>query len=196
MLHMSSQSTQLKPKYFRSFEAVTKDGLWPFQGLNLDPEATLRHQAIEEVLRRLPKDAYAALVKKSDTFNWFIPYEESGGEVMPFLCTLPEKKNRAGMAVVLYLSPLLERRGFKSVVATVAHELAHIFLEHKLFGAKDYEAQENDAWETIRRWGFATEDRANKRFYQRYHSRQRALYKRLGGDYDVGRDVRLHPRND
>ena len=176
---MSMKSKQLKPKYRRSFQTVLEEGLWPSQGLNPDPEQNSRYGAIAEVLQGLPDAAYAALVKKSDTFNWFIPEQETGAGIMPFPCTLPEKTNRAAMAVVLYLSPLLERRGFKSVVGTVAHELAHIFLEHKLFGAEDYDAQEEAAWETIRSWGFVTEDRANKRFFQRYHSRQRALYKRL-----------------
>jgi len=146
----------------------------------LDPEASRRHYAIVEVLRRMPTDAYAALVEKSHMFNWFIPEEARGAMVMPFRCTLPPSKLSVAKALVLYLPPSMERRGIDVVIGSVAHELAHIFLDHELYtGAEKYAVQEEETWATIRRWGFVKEEVAHKRYYQRYHSRQRALKRRL-----------------
>ena len=71
-------------------------------------------------------------------------------------------------AAVLYLSPVLERHGFNSVVAAIVHKLAHIYHDHKLFNSPDrYAAQEREAWQTVRSWGFDVEVRASERFYQR-----------------------------
>ena len=62
-------------------------------------------------------------------------------------------------AVVLYLSPRLERVGWNIIVACVAHELAHLCLKHRLVpgGKKAYDAQEEEAWALVAKWGFGKE---------------------------------------
>ena len=162
----------------RSIEEVVYDDLWPTQGLAPDPMASSRHYAIATVLQRIPERAYAKLIKKSDKFSWFIPEAKCGGMVMPFPCTMPRKGTRRAMAKVLYLGPALERRSFDVAVASVAHELAHIFLNHDVFPS-DPSKQEDEAWETIIAWGFKKEERAHAKYYQRSYSRQRAAIKAL-----------------
>jgi hypothetical protein len=173
----------MKRKILRTLEQVIDDPLWPSQGLIPDPAASLRHRAIVNILVRLPEDAYVKLTEKADEFSWFIPDMIHGGMVMPFPCTIPEESlgggvRRVAHAKVLYLSPGLEQCSFDVAVASVAHELAHIFLNHDLW-PEDPGKQEDEAWQTVIAWGFKTEERAHKKFYQRLHSRERALVKRL-----------------
>jgi hypothetical protein len=167
----------MKKTSVRSVEQVVNDPLWPPQGLSPDPTASFRHRAIANVLLRIPEDAYIKLTGKSDEFSWFIPDEQLGGMVMPFRCTMPRRRTRVAMAKVLYLSPGLERRSFDVAVASVAHELAHIFLNHDVI-TSDYDKQEREAWETVKAWGFEKEERAHARYYQRSRSRLRAAAKK------------------
>src|SRR5262245_61993141 len=118
----------MKRKILRTLEQVIYDHLWPSQGLSPDPAASLRHRAIVNILVRLPADAYVNLTEKADEFSWFVPDMIHGGMVMPFRYTMPRRRTRVAMAKVLYLSPGLERRSFDVAVASIAHELAHIFL--------------------------------------------------------------------
>jgi hypothetical protein len=167
----------MKKTSVRSVEQVVYDPLWPPQGLSPDPTASFRYRAIANVLLRIPEDAYIKLIEKSDEFSWFIPDEQLGGMVMPFRCTMPRRRTRVAMAKVLYLSPGLERRSFDVAVASIAHELAHIFLNHDVI-TSDYDKQEREAWETVKAWGFENEGRAHARYYQRSHSRLRAAAKK------------------
>jgi hypothetical protein len=173
----------MKKTSVRSVEQVVYDPLWPPQGLSPDPTASFRYRAIANVLLRIPEDAYIKLTEKSDEFSWFIPDMIHGGMVMPFPCTIPEESLEGGItrvahAKVLYLSPVLEQRSFDVAVASVAHELAHIFLNHDL-RPEDPGKQEDEAWQTVIAWGFKKEERAHKKFYQRLDSRERALVKGL-----------------
>lgn len=61
---------------------------------------------------------------------------------------------------VIYLSPLLELRGWDCLVLVAAHELAHVVLNHAPFS---YEEQSNKSEREVYRqvcaWGFAREAR-------------------------------------
>jgi len=120
-----------------------------------------RVEAVLRVLQRIPEKAYRALCEKADDFVWFIPVANWEGMVTPFPCTVPATNDLVAMANVLYLSPNLEFCDLPFVIAVVAHELAHIGLNHKLRAdAATYEKQENEAWSTITAWGFEKEKRA------------------------------------
>ena len=165
----------MKKVFLRSLDRIAFDILWPYQGLCPDPNLNLRYLAVADVLRRIPEEAYVALTEKADEFSWFIPDSHCGAMVLPFPCAIPQEGTRVALAKVLYLGPALERRGIDIVVASVAHELAHIFLGHDLTPRHDQsKAQEKEAWETVIAWGFAEEERAHTKFYQRFHSRWRS----------------------
>ena len=176
---------QLNSNFVRSFEKCYEDLLWPGRGLcPPQPEDNRRYLAVATVLRRMPKASYMKLAGKVDDFLWFIPDANVGAIVMPFPCTESEKETAFGTAcahaIVLYLGPALERRSIDHVVACVAHELAHIVLEHDTRpSAALNEKQEAEAWLTVKAWGFKKEERAHKLFYSRYHSQQRGMKRRL-----------------
>lgn len=159
----------------RSLDQVVFDPLWPQSGPSPDPFIDLRHRAIAEVLQRIPEDAYAKLNDLVADFVWFIPASSLGAQVMPFPCTMPEEKGRVAMAKVLYLSPTLERRSYRFVVACVAHELAHIFLGHALFTGLEYGEQEKEAWALVIQWGFKEEERLHAKFYSRKAAEKKRL---------------------
>jgi hypothetical protein len=59
---------------------------------------------------------------------------------------------------VLHLSPTLERASLAVAIATVAHELAHVALEHDLYTQPgDYQEQEDETWRLVDEWGFGAE---------------------------------------
>ena len=102
----------------------------------------------------------------------YIPAYESLAAVMPFYSThqgghIPGTSlSLAPHARVLYLAPLMVDVEPDVAVAAVAHELAHIILDHKLddLQDQDYERQEDEAWNKVREWGFAEELDAHKRY--------------------------------
>ena len=161
--------------HIRSFEQLVDDCLFPYQGLNQDPEENIRFQAVAEVLSRIPEKDYQKLTMMIDDFMWFIPPDWSGARIHPFPCTVKEQGVKP-YAKVLYLSPCLERRAFDIVVATIAHELAHLVLSHKLFTNPElYDNQEAAAWELVRKWGFDREEKKHAASWKRYYSRQERL---------------------
>jgi hypothetical protein len=89
-----------------------------------------------------------------------------------FFCTHPEVPSGVGglglaaYARVLYLSPRLADVDHDVAVASVAHELAHIFLDHEVYAVPPdvYKRQEDEAWELIREWGFAKEEKAHEEY--------------------------------
>lgn len=173
----------------RSLDQVIDDFLWPNQGMGVDASENVRYAAVERVLRQMPEPAYAKLAEKVDEFIWFIPDAAVGAVVMPFPCTVPESEDLTAVAKVLYLGPALERRSFDFVVACVAHELAHIVLNHELYNHPDrYVAQEDEAWQTVKSWGFEHEERVHRKYYQKRESRERSLVKRLLADSDSAKD--------
>jgi hypothetical protein len=165
---------QTVSKHLRPFQRVHEDKLYP-------PEAPLpdeqgcdrRHQAIAEVLCRLPEDAYQRLKRlkrsKRRSFSWFIPHLGTQGLVYPFPPNVRPRKQaipqeRFGSSIlspharVIYLSPFLELRDRDHLVYVVAHELAHVWLNHALHSVGDEgEMAEREAYRRVCLWGFEYE---------------------------------------
>ena len=149
-------------KFRRTIEDVVESYLWPggsFGG-GFEVYESVRYRAIAEVLRRLPDQDFEALDSKWYEFEWFIPHEHVYGKIQPF----PENQPGDGeelkrLAVVLYLSPILEEEELDLVVAVVAHELAHLVLGHPLFSNKieEYERNEKEVDAKLHEWGFEKE---------------------------------------
>ena len=142
----------------RSAEEVLEDFDLGDYGLRGFVEIENRLQAIVEVLRSIPKEDYAELLRKyeNNEFQWFIPpYEQLGG-VHAFGAKVFEEEEEYEKiyANVLYLSPRLEELDPDIAIAVVAHELAHIALGHR---ESTDEAQEGQAWKKVQEWGFNAE---------------------------------------
>ena len=162
-------------KHARNLEDIVYDLLWPQSGICVDPEADQRHMAVAEVLCRVPEPDYQRLLDLVDSFLWFIPPYGEGAMVYPFPWTTKQKRRRS-YAAVLFLNPSMESWGFDVIVAAIAHELAHLFLGHKLFTLPEqYEAQEKEAWSLVRKWGFEDEEWKHAAFYKRRHAREKAM---------------------
>jgi hypothetical protein len=116
-----------------------------------------RGKAIIEVLRRLPGDAVERF-GAAEPFHWLIPPTGHLGFVHDFSMTYDDFGNR--FARVLFLSPRLERLSYPTVVAVVAHELAHACLLSECPVIPSYDAyweNEHAADELAASWGFASE---------------------------------------
>ena len=188
-------------KVRRSWKRIFEGPLWPYQGLCPDPGASRRHMAIFHVLQRIPPRDYKILADSSDRWSWYIPDWESLAAVYPFPVisdgelqpTEPRKRiddgrihvPKAGFttpsAIVLFLSPRLERVGWNIIVACVAHELAHICLGHLLIpgGKKAYDSQEDAAWALVARWGFAKEAALHEARAKQIATAKKNLVRRL-----------------
>jgi hypothetical protein len=96
--------------------------------------------------------------EKGESFEWFVPPHWSLAHVFEWYWA-PKPRGTAHIqgACVIYLSPKLEQTAWDVVVATVAHELAHIALGHLRPSPEDLNAKEEAAWECVRRWGFERE---------------------------------------
>jgi hypothetical protein len=162
-----------KRKYFRTIDQIAdEDFLWPLsqmrKGFN-NPEENTRYRAISEVLRCIPNEDYERLKPKVDEFQWFIPDKDNLGGLYPFVLDKEAVRSKDGKvelpahAQVLYLSPTLERRAKEVAVAVVAHELAHLVLDHDLIALnKDYDKQEHEAFECVCKWGFDKEAKKHR----------------------------------
>ena len=144
-------------------------GLWPSEGglVAPDKDQSNRHLAIAEVLCSMPEDSYRKLADQADSFSWFLPPVETLGLCYPFGGIVEDEKKR--YVRVLYLSPQLESAAFSSILAVVAHELAHLVLGHDLFpsGPDEYNAQEAAAWKLAADWGFEQEVQRMQAIYKR-----------------------------
>jgi predicted Zn-dependent protease len=61
------------------------------------------------------------------------------------------------------LGPQLEQAAWDVLVATVAHELAHVALKHSILtDPKHYQTQEQEAERCLNEWGFELEARKHK----------------------------------
>ena len=189
-----------RSRKLRTLGEIVEGGIWPDQGIMVDPCESRRHLAILHVLGRIPEDDFQHLCDGVDDWNWFIPQDIALGMVAPFIVTSdgetePEREieatvdgNRrlvkisgrrtAPFSTVLYLSPLLERAGWSIVVAVVAHELAHVLHGHGPFLIEDYVPQEAEAWDTVARWGFGREAQNHARRARRREARQRRMLER------------------
>lgn len=168
----------------RDPETVIHGGAFPYMGLCPDVEGSARLMAILKVLCCLPDDAYKRLCNSfTDKYSWYIPHYEQLAEVHPFVAT-----DEGGGAIadgstlvwapsanVLYLSPRLEEYSRSINIAVVAHELAHVYLDHKLFNSSDeeYAAQEDEAWRKVAEWGFGREAAQHKAMYKARETRER-----------------------
>jgi len=145
----------------RNTNAVVEDLLFP----GGDPDVTAtsrRHEAIYEILTTMPDESYNSLKERADTFDWFIPDALSRGRIERWHARVYPKKKTIGRfkevpyADILYLSPQLETAAWDIVLAVVAHELAHLAQNHQVICDADlYKKQEQEAWELVRRWGYA-----------------------------------------
>ena len=142
--------------YLRSVEDLEELVTWVI--IQKEVPKGRRFEAVLDILRRLPEDGLLQLDRMVDEYYWFVPHPGVGGQVYPF----PASKIVSDLgeveivpiAKVLYLSPTLENRAIDVVIANIVHELAHIYLEHEIFGDLDYHSQENDVFEQICDWGF------------------------------------------
>ena len=89
---------------------------------------------------------------------------ELGAQIQPFFNlrgTHEEGMEEATskLAKVLYVSPVLEFMRPNLIRGVIAHELAHLVLGHKplIREPADYDKQENEAWDLVRKWGFEKE---------------------------------------
>jgi hypothetical protein len=162
-----------KPQgHFRSPETIVADNLYPRDSpLPGEQCCDRRHQAIAEVLARLPEDAYQRLARRKASkrsFDWFVPEAGVFGLVFPLDVNFRTKKGRLQRlgqtwlrphSRIIYLSPYLELRGWDCLVYVVAHELAHISLNHapETGGDEDAERSEREAFHRACAWGFRRE---------------------------------------
>jgi len=174
-----------KRRYLRTLEDIWEDGLLSRAGLmGPDPYQSWRHQAMADVLRSIPEDDYEKLEAAADFFQWFIPDSEIRGAVYPFAATVFPEPEISGFqltpyAQVIYLSPLLEQAAWDIAVGIVAHELAHIVLNHNLFPGAEEDAQEEAAWQRVSEWGFEREAKKVKAVHKWRESWQKYQVRKL-----------------
>lgn len=158
---------ELMVKHCRTLDQASEDGLLPYVGFaDYDVFASQRHLAIGHVLCTMPPDDYEGLKAVADSFSWFLPDSQNLGRVQPFPITVKGEERLFGgtYAKVLWFSPELECRAWDIVVALVAHELAHLALQHSVVcSADEYERQEAEAWEQVCEWGFGAEVKKHER---------------------------------
>lgn len=137
----------------RDHAIILRSSLNP-SGLEFDAEQSLRHGAIYELARVLPNDDFQILDERMGDVSWFLPDHFNLGKVQPFPTDAGGQQAR-----VLYLSPALEYKDPRLVLAVVAHELAHVFLGHPVLGSttSEYDFNEEQAWDQVRAWGFEKE---------------------------------------
>ena len=164
----------------RSIEQIFEDGLWPhIGGICLPgPEESQRHLAIAIVLSDLPENDYQKLVQAVDAFHWHVPHYDQLGEICPFWPNY-EQGELPQVARILYLSPRLESGALSIAVAVVAHELAHIVLNHNLIVGEEYDAQEDATWSLVIKWGFGKAVKRRNAMRKRQRTRERNLIETL-----------------
>jgi hypothetical protein len=108
----------------------------------------IRFDAIVEVLTTLPPDEYERIKSTASSFRWHLPGKGVWGSV---------GENPTGKRI--YLTPLLEcvELSRETVVGLVAHEIAHLILDHDGSGGREDEAVVESK---IIGWGFAAENEA------------------------------------
>jgi hypothetical protein len=176
-------------EYRRTLGRIYEDDLWPLGGGGFvmpNPLQSIRHQAIYEVLATMPDADYEKLKTERHTFFWFIPDWRQRGEVHPFPATVypPRRKGKglrlAPYSKVLYLSPRLERAAWSQTLAVVAHELAHIVRVHDLHAPYErYKQQEEEAWTSVREWGFAKEEKKHEAVSKWYESWDQYIVRKI-----------------
>jgi len=146
-------------------------------GLQTDEKYNRVH-ALIEALQRIPDDMFEKFKDLSIDILWFLPEQHLFGRVFKCHAEIYPPENSDSMmsespySIVLYLSPELEYRAFDVVVGTAAHEIAHIVLGHLDWkpDSSSYEKQENEVWDTLRKWGFNKEVTKNLSSFKRIES--------------------------
>ena len=134
------------PPRYRSAESVRRQPSWPDVPCHARDAVRLRLSALEEVLCRMPPAPYEVLRESTLQWRWHVDGCWFGRAV-------PEE---SGLAIELADS--LEHETWEIVVTVVAHELAHAVLGHSADADPQVQRmQEQQAWNELRRWGFAKE---------------------------------------
>ena len=177
----------------RTLNDISNDMVLP--GCGLGQTALLqsqRYAALVDVLLRMPEDDYRRLVDMIDDFEWFIPDDQIHGMNCPLRATVfPEKEpgsrlQPASYAHTIYLSPLLETWACDTVIAVVAHELAHFILGHSLWTQpKQNQDQEADVFQRICAWGFEKEAKKYRAVCKRLDTREESTIRKLRSDPDL-----------
>jgi hypothetical protein len=166
----------------RTLDTIRDDLLYPPDiGLNVpDPEQQgQRYKAIADILCSIPDEDYDNLKNRADAFSWFIPDPWQRGVTYPFYANVfPKKKGSERLrprpyARVIYLAPSLEKSAWDSVLIVVAHELAHILLDHELStDPANYDRQEQEVDEQLCKWGLEKQVRKNRAAHRRRETRE------------------------
>lgn len=145
--------------------------LLPIGPLDDDTPRVNTQMAAAEVLSQIPPESLEKL--RASEFSWYAPDPWTLGHVTP----------QAEGGRMIYLSTKLETLNEKIVRAVIAHELAHVALDHTLipkFNTQElpedwYKRQEREAWELVERWGFGPEARAHESYTKRRETMGRKL---------------------
>jgi hypothetical protein len=141
---------------YRSAETVRRDGLWPAVESDDLTKPSVRLRALQDVLRRLPPTAYHALKARPPQIQLQCDDHRCLGQMRPPRRD-PESPGGDKPSVV-QLAEVLEHAPWPIVVTVVAHELAHVVLNHAPVADLTAQAtQEIESWNAVRQWGFAAE---------------------------------------
>jgi hypothetical protein len=128
--------------YQRSYKELGRDLPWCMA--DLTDKDDQRSKAAIDIMRRIPGEDFKKL--KTHPCEWYLPIKNNLGEVKSF-----------NQSKIIYLSPELENMSFDRVKAVVAHELAHVVLNHDLQPGEKYKQQEDEAWGLASQWGLEQE---------------------------------------
>lgn len=141
----------MSDSYYRDQEALENSNILPgFAGFLPDDQ---RHKAIVEVMCRIPDEDFDILVGERESFIWFIPAAQVNGVVQTFSLSHQKGDVLGAFSRVLYLSPGLENENFGVIIKEVAHQLAHIVLEHETCPQTEGVRHEDQAFELVFEWG-------------------------------------------
>jgi hypothetical protein len=133
-------------KFYRTPDFVRREKLWPTADRDVPGTIRRRLSALEEVLRRLPPAPYAFLIAHRPQFQWQVDNPLLLGQVC---------RPAPASASVVQLAEALEHGPEAVVVTVVAHELAHVVLQHAPGADPCARTQhEIDAWNALYTWGF------------------------------------------
>lgn len=143
----------MSEKFVRDQETLENNNVLPgFAGFLPDDQ---RHKALVEVMCRIPEEDFEILVGERETFIWFIPDVAVTGAVQTFSLSHQKGEVLGAFSRVLYLSPGLENEKFEVIVKEVAHQLAHIVLEHESCPQTEGVTDEDQAFELVVEWGLS-----------------------------------------
>ncbi len=125
-------------------------------------------KAMQEVLMRLPEEVWDFLVNKRDV-RVFFPESVMSTFYSHLVLVRTDPKSEYGehemsheMSFVV-LSCYLNESSHKNAVGTIAHEFAHVYLEHSARRSKDEKTGERRADALACKWGFKEEIDESKR---------------------------------